>query len=131
MSEEHHTNYAKIFWTLMVLFVISVAGPEMFPENKAVVLITAFGIAVVKAIIVAGWFMHLAHERKYVWYAFITSLAFLFLFFVAVAPDVTMKKGTNWHSQIPHDMETPHSKAKEDKAGHDHDGHEHDGHDHH
>jgi|SaaInlStandDraft_1057018.scaffolds.fasta_scaffold09730_6 caa(3)-type oxidase subunit IV len=125
MSEEHHTNYAKIFWTLMVLFVISVVGPELpWPEDlkKTMILITAFGIAVVKAIIVAGWFMHLAHERKYIWYAFITSLAFLFLFVVAVAPDVTMTKGTNWESQIPWEAEAQPAEGKSE-ASHDDSSH--------
>jgi caa(3)-type oxidase subunit IV len=120
MSEGHQTNYAKIYWTLMILFIISVAGPEMFPESKAVILITAFGIAVVKAIIVAGWFMHLAHEKKYIWYGFITSLALLFLFVIAVAPDVTMTKGHNWQSQIPSTMD---SHEGHDETNHDDHGH--------
>jgi len=120
---EGHTNYAKIYWTLMVLFIISVVGPEIpWPENleTTMILITAFGIAVVKAIIVAGWFMHLAHEKKYIWYGFITSLALLFLFVIAVAPDVTMTKGHNWQSQIPSTMD---SHEGHDETNHDDHGH--------
>ena len=58
MSEEHHdvhpaSHYWKIFWILCALFAVSVAGPEIAKvlDNKtvakAIVLITAFGIAIV------------------------------------------------------------------------------------
>jgi len=105
----------------MALFAISVIGPELpWPEHlkKSAILITAFGIAVVKAIIVAGWFMHLAHEKKYIWYGLITSLALLFLFVVAVAPDVTKTQGHRWHSQIPSTMDPHHTEGK-DATSHD------------
>lgn len=97
---EHSINYAKIYWILMGMFVVSVVGPELFPDSKVIVLITAFGIAVVKAVIVAGYFMHLAHEKLYIWYSIIASLGLLFLFFIAVAPDVMKKTGKNWKSNI-------------------------------
>jgi caa(3)-type oxidase subunit IV len=100
MSEHEHVNYKKIYIWLVIMFLISVIGPEMFPDNKAIVLITAFGIAVVKAIMVAGYFMHLAHEKRYIWYGFITSLSLLFLFIIAIAPDIMNKEGKNWKSTI-------------------------------
>ena len=62
-SPEHHdvghheVNYVRIWQILLVLLVISVAGP--FLEIQAVTLITAFGIAIVKAYLVAKNFMHL------------------------------------------------------------------------
>ena len=43
----HDINYFKVYITLIVLLVISVVGP-MF-EIRVITLITAFGIAVVKA----------------------------------------------------------------------------------
>ncbi|MDX1493826.1 MAG: hypothetical protein R3253_07205, partial [Longimicrobiales bacterium] len=47
----HHVNYFKIYVTLVVLFLISVAGPEVgeFTGLRWITLITAFGIAVWKA----------------------------------------------------------------------------------
>ena len=96
MSEEHahHTNYVKIWGILLVLLVISVVGP-MF-EIRVVTLITAFGIAVVKAYMVAKNFMHVNLAPRYVTYLAATALVFMLLFFAGVAPDVMKPEGTNW-----------------------------------
>jgi hypothetical protein len=63
---------------------------------KAITMITAFGIAVVKAVIVAQEFMHLKLEKKYITYMLLTMLMLMFLFFFAVAPDVMKSEGQNW-----------------------------------
>ena len=63
MSEAHeHPNYIKIWFLLVVLLLISVAGPML--EIPVLTLITAFGIAVLKAFLVAANFMHLKFENK-------------------------------------------------------------------
>ena len=66
MSDEHahHTNYVKIWAILLVLLLISITGPML--EIRVVTLITAFGIAIVKAYIVAKNFMHLDVEKPIV-----------------------------------------------------------------
>jgi caa(3)-type oxidase subunit IV len=98
LSEEaahaHHPNYIKIWGILIFLLMLSVLGPEI--GIKWVTLIAAFGIAVVKAYIVAKNFMHLNVEKRYVTYLFFTALAFMALFFFGVAPDVMNGSGTNW-----------------------------------
>ena len=95
MSEEHGiAHYRKVYITLLVLLAISVAGP--FLEIKAVTMMTAFGIAVVKAYMVAKNFMHVNIQRRYVAYILTTCLAFMFLFFAGVSPDVMKDEGTNW-----------------------------------
>ena len=93
----HHTNYVKIWAILLVLLVISVAGP--FLEIFWVTLITAFGIAIVKAYMVAKYFMHLDVQPKYVAYFLATTLVFMGLFWAGVAPDVMNHEGTNWVNQ--------------------------------
>ncbi len=98
-----HPNYVKIYLTLVVLFVISVLGPTL--GIKAVTLITAFGIAIVKATMVAAYFMHLNIEKRYIWYLMFTMLALMLVFFAGVAPDVLKQSGTNWtHPEVnlPH-----------------------------
>ena len=92
--DSHQTNYVKIYCILLVLFVISVLGPTLGIE--AVTLITAFGLAVVKATMVAGYFMHLNVEKRYVWYMLLLMLVFLLVLFAGVAPDVMKSSGTNW-----------------------------------
>ena len=96
MSEEHthHPNYVKIWAILVVLLVISVAGPMI--GVKWVTLLTAFGIAIVKAFLVAVNFMHIGATRRFVPYMVVACLLFMFLFFAGVAPDVMKAHGENW-----------------------------------
>jgi caa(3)-type oxidase subunit IV len=91
-----HTDYVKIYWILLVLLGVSIAGP-MF-GHKIVTLITAFGIAVVKAYLVASNFMHLKVEKKYISYLLLTAIAFMFLFYAGVAPDVMKHRGRQWEN---------------------------------
>jgi caa(3)-type oxidase subunit IV len=95
--EEHiheASHYIRIWAILVGLFIISVLGPML--EIKWLTLITAFGIATVKASMVVHYFMHLSVEKRFVHYFLATSLAFMFLFFFAVAPDVMKHSGTGW-----------------------------------
>jgi len=103
MSEAHNghsdSRYIKIYGVLMVLFIISVLGPEL--GMPIVTLITAFGIALVKALMVAAWFMHLNTEKKYIWFLIISSLLFIVALFVGLAPDIWMWEGQNWRHCTP------------------------------
>jgi caa(3)-type oxidase subunit IV len=96
MSEEHahHPNYVKIWAILVVLLIVSVIGP-MF-GIRAVTLLTAFGIALVKAYLVAKNFMHIDIAPRYVTYLATTCLVFMLLFFAGAAPDVMKADGHNW-----------------------------------
>lgn len=97
----HHTNYVKIWTILLILLVISVVGP--FLEIKVITLITAFGVAVVKAMMVCAYFMHLNVEKKFIWYLLIGSLVLMALLFFALAPDVMNHTGQNWEiTREPH-----------------------------
>jgi caa(3)-type oxidase subunit IV len=81
---------------LLALFLVSIAGPEI--GIKWLTLVTAFGIAVVKAYLVASHFMHLNVEKKYVGYLLLTAVAFMFLFYAGVAPDVMNHRGRRWEN---------------------------------
>ena len=98
MSEEHehheHPNYVKIWAILLVLLTISVIGPML--EIQIVTLVTAFGIAVVKAYMVAVHFMHINIAKRYVTYLVATCLVFMLLLFAGTAPDVMKSEGDNW-----------------------------------
>ena len=96
MTEEHthHPNYIKIWGILVVLLCISVLGPML--EIRLVTLMTAFGIAIVKAYLVVKNFMHINIAQRYVTYMMATVLVFVLLFFSAVAPDVMKPDGANW-----------------------------------
>ena len=90
----HHPNYVRIWAILVVLLIISVLGP--FIGIKMVTLMTAFGIAIVKAYLVAKNFMHINIAAKYVAYIVVTALVFMFLFFAGASPDVMKAQGENW-----------------------------------
>ena len=99
MSETHHdTNYVKIWSILVVLLIISVVGPLF--GVRVVTVVTAFGIAFVKAYLVAKNFMHLNIEKRFVVYLLTTCLAFMLLFFTAVAPDVMRAEGHQWKKPV-------------------------------
>ena len=95
MSEAHaHPNYIKIWYWLLVLLAVSVAGPML--EIPAITIITAFGIATVKAYLVAANFMHLKFEKKIIWFLLLLSICLLGVFFFGTAPDLMMTEGDQW-----------------------------------
>ena len=99
------SHYWKIYWTLLVLLIISFLGP--FLEIRVVTLITAFGIAVVKAYLVAKNFMHVNVQPRFVWYILGTVLVFMFLFYAGTAPDVMKAHGDNWEKLVVAEEHAP------------------------
>ncbi len=95
MSEHAHPSYFKIYFILLALLSVSVLGP--FIGIWWLTLITAFGIACVKAFLVAKHFMHLNVQPKFAIYLLATVLVFVFLFFAGTAPDVMQHRGANWN----------------------------------
>jgi len=63
---------------------------------RTLTLITAFGIAVVKAYLVAKNFMHINLAPRFVPYLLLTCLLLMLLFFAGVAPDVMKGEGSRW-----------------------------------
>lgn len=109
----HHGNYLRIWAILVVLLVISVAGP--FFGHPLVTLVTAFGIAVVKAYLVAKNFMHIDVAPRYVAYLVGTMLMFMLLFFAGASPDVMKSEGTAWEKPA---WVAAHEAALHGGAGH-------------
>ena len=91
---EHEINYVKIWAILVGLLIVSVIGPEL--GIRTVTLVTAFGIAIVKAYLVAKNFMHINLAPRFVMYLCATSLVFMLLFFAGTAPDVMKMEGSGW-----------------------------------
>jgi len=86
--------YVRTWGLLLVLLIVSIIGPEF--GIRVVTLITAFGIAIVKAYIVGKHFMHLGIEKKWVTCILLTMLAFMIVMFGGIAPDVLEHDGANW-----------------------------------
>src|SRR5690348_3746408 len=95
-----HPSYVKIWAILTVLLVLSVAGTLLGLNIPTLVTVgIAFSIAIVKAYLVARYFMHINLEKKYVAYLVGTMLVLMFLMVGAVSPDVMKHEGANWHNQ--------------------------------
>ena len=90
----HDRNYVKIWAILVGLLVVSVLGPMV--GIRWVTLIAAFGIALVKAYLVAKNFMHLDVEKPIVHWILGAALALMVLLYGALAPDVQKGTGQNW-----------------------------------
>lgn len=94
VEHSHHPDYVRIYWILLALLGVSIIGPEL--GIRWVTLVTAFGVAVWKAYLVAKNFMHLTFAPRYVGYLVATCLLFMVLLFAAVAPDVMKQEGQRW-----------------------------------
>ena len=105
----HHgpSYYVRIWALLLFLLVVSILGPML--ENQILTLITAFGIAVVKAAIVCAYFMHLNVEKKYVWYMLFAMLLMVAVFFAGTATDINRPDGRNWINKGAHTQMEEHS----------------------
>jgi len=125
--------YVKIWAILLVLLIVSILGPILAPHMEIgflkawmITLMTAFGIAVVKAYLVAANFMHLNIEKRYITYLLTTMLMLMLLFFAGVSPDVMKHKGQNWENVAAEAEVERALKAEGAAAAHgDHPGDEH------
>lgn len=125
MAGHKHPSYLKIYFILLALFVVSVAGPEIAHilgmegvSRTVLVLATAFGIAIWKAYLVCAYFMHLKVEKIYAPYILLACLSLLFVFFFGTATDAMFSNGHNWVK--PYSEEAAAEEAKSRSHG----GHE-------
>ena len=105
------TPYVKVWALLVLLLSISLLGPLI--EIPAVTLITAFGIALVKAFLVAVYFMHLHIEKRYIRYMFYSMLLMVGLLFAGTVTDIMQPAGHRWE----HPAVLEHTKAYETHHG--------------
>ena len=100
-------KYVKIWGILLLLLAASIIGP-MF-ERPTVTLMTAFGIALVKASLVATYFMHLNVEKRYIRYMLYAMLLMIGLLFAGTAPDVMRASGQRWQNQAVQELIEEHA----------------------
>jgi cytochrome c oxidase subunit 4 len=76
MSTEQHTipNYMAVFWWLLGLTVVEIAW-ALIPHRSELILASGIvGAAIIKAVLVALYFMHLKFERKTLGVLFASTL---------------------------------------------------------
>jgi caa(3)-type oxidase subunit IV len=121
-AEAHpHPNYLKVYAILVALLVVSVTGPML--GIRVITLIAAFGIALVKAYMVAKNFMHLNVEKRWIHWALGLALVFMVLLYAGISPDVGRDSGqrwvktSGWH-HLPPSQEKPEAGKEPGEAGH-------------
>lgn len=82
-----HPNYEKIFFSLLVLFGLSLLVGYLFSPVLAVIII--FATAIWKTTLVMRNFMHLKFEPLIIWIAVASVLFCLIAFFFGIYPDIT------------------------------------------
>ena len=119
-AHPHHGqgHYLKIWALLCALLVVSIVGP-MF-GHKLLTLITAFGIAIVKAWMVASYFMHLNIEKKFASLLLLTMIGALVVFWYGISPDIRMHEGVNWTNKAAQDHVKMHAEAEPGEHGGEH-----------
>ncbi len=78
--------YLKIYGALLVLTLTTVG--ISFADLGVMSLPAALVVALVKAALVVGFFMHLRYESRFLSVVFFSSVIFLFIFFVLTLADV-------------------------------------------
>lgn len=86
--------YIYIWIALVGLFLASV-GFSAF-SSVIVGVVFAFFIAIIKALMVASYFMHLNIEPRWTWAILGMALLTVFVMWLGIAPDVMEMNGVNW-----------------------------------
>jgi cytochrome c oxidase subunit 4 len=62
-NEHRQPNYMAIFWILVVLTILEVGASMKLPLGHGAKIVLLVAMAVIKALLVALYFMHLKFER--------------------------------------------------------------------
>jgi caa(3)-type oxidase subunit IV len=85
-TEQHHPNYVAIWGVLVAALLISLLLGSIDVPVVAVVLI--FSLALVKAYLVAAYFMHLKFEPFFIVMILAAGLLCLYFLFFGLVPDI-------------------------------------------
>jgi caa(3)-type oxidase subunit IV len=89
------SSYINIWLIILVLFGVTIAVSQISPSRPLLVAI-AFGIAVIQAVLVAAYFMHLKGEKRYIHYLLYSMLVAMAMLFMGTRTDVGHYSGEHW-----------------------------------
>lgn len=88
MSEEaHHPNYVAVWVWLVLLAAFSVVL-SFLPLSQPITLLLLFEAALVKALLVAIYFMHLKFEGLFIYSLVIVPLVFFGILLLVLMPEI-------------------------------------------
>ncbi len=85
-AEPRHVNYAAIWGILMAALIVSLL--LAYHEHKAAASALIFSIAIVKAGLVAAYYMHLKFEPRFIVLTVLAGLVCLFILFAGLLLDI-------------------------------------------
>jgi len=127
-GHSHEAHYIRIWAILVVLLVVSYFGPMVASKLgwHWLLLTTAFGVAVIKAYMVAKNFMHINVEQPIIHFMMITGVALMVLLYGAISPDIQQGSGQHWQKDegFHHSFTTskPHHAGTHEEAAPSHEG---------
>ena len=89
-AKHHKVNYLYIFFSLVILTIVTVLVAMHRFHNEVVNLLLALLVATIKATLVAMFFMHLKFEGKLIYLIFFVPLVLCVLLIVALIPDILL-----------------------------------------
>jgi cytochrome c oxidase subunit 4 len=92
-SAHHEPNYMNIFWALTVLTIVEVAAVYL-PLPKFTIGLLLVSLAVVKATLVALYFMHLRFEKRTLGMIALTPMVICVFLIFMLLPDLTAHNKT-------------------------------------
>lgn len=126
-SSKEVSNYLKVFGSLAVLTVITVAISNL-KVGVALAVFLALVVATTKASLVASVFMHLNHEKKLIYLVLgFTVFFFVSLIVLMIGSNYSVPEGTrNLNMDYRVESKKGHGSHDDKHHGHDdHDGHGH------
>ena len=90
-SEARHVNYVRVWGVLIAALVVSLLLALAHQQAIAAALI--FAIAIVKALIVAGYYMHLKFEPRYIVITAVAGIVTLSILFFGLFYDIVQVYG--------------------------------------
>jgi caa(3)-type oxidase subunit IV len=115
-SDYSSAVYVKVWAALVVLLIVSILGPTL--GIRTLTIITAFGVAIVKALLVASYFMHLKVEQKIIWYLLFSMLLAMVLFLSGAMPDIMTEGGVRWTNHAAQELILQHRSGQHESAPH-------------
>jgi cytochrome c oxidase subunit IV len=88
-TPHHPINYFRIFLTLVVLTVVTVAVAFLGIKQEWQKVLLALAIASIKATFVVLYFMHLKFEGKLIYLILLVPVTFCIILVVSLLPDVS------------------------------------------
>jgi cytochrome c oxidase subunit 4 len=100
---ESHAPYLKVWFALLVLTILEYFYAMLMAEKFIHLVLGLLMLAIIKALLVAWYFMHLKFEGRWVYFMLVPAGILMMVFMSALYPDIGMQR--NVYPDYPDDEE--------------------------